>query len=118
MTQHTKVVARHFILPRPVFFDTGSSRIKPSEARYLDGLRRQLIGVHSIGCVGYTDAVDTTAANLTLGQSRAQKVCVYLVRGTRVRVLSATRGESAPQATNATSTGRKLNRRTEIGLNY
>lgn len=118
ITKHTKVVARRFSLPRPVFFDTGSSRIKPSEARYLDGLRRQLAGVRSIRCVGYTDAVDTTAANLTLGQSRAQKVCDYLIRGTRVRVLSATRGESAPQASNATSAGRKLNRRTEIGLNY
>lgn len=118
VTQYTQVVSRSFVLVRPVFFDTGSSRLRASEARYLTGLRRQLNGVRTVRCIGYTDAVDTTSSNTALGRARAQRVCAFLVTGTRIRVLSATMGETAPQASNATRAGRALNRRTQIRLNY
>jgi CshA-type fibril repeat protein len=114
----TRVVAQRFTLPRPVFFDSGQSRIKPSERRYLDSLRRQLAGVKTIDCAGYTDAMDTSGSNRKLGMARAKKVCAYLVRGTRIKVRSVTLGEDKPQSTNATLRGRALNRRTEIRLNY
>jgi CshA-type fibril repeat protein len=114
----TKIVAHTFVLPRPVFFDTGSAALRPAEARYLDALRRELAGVRSISCVGYTDSVDTSARNLALGRARAATVCAYLVRGTNVRILNASMGESAPQATNKTAAGRQRNRRTTIRFTY
>jgi CshA-type fibril repeat protein len=114
----TTLVAHTFILPRPVLFDTASAEIRPAEAVYLNGLRHHLDGVKAITCVGYTDSVDTSARNLSLGAARAVTVCAYLVRGTHIRILNATKGESAPQATNATADGRQRNRRTTIGFTY
>jgi outer membrane protein OmpA-like peptidoglycan-associated protein len=120
VSDHVRVVAQNFLLPRPVFFDTGSSTISAADKRYLNALRTKLGAVHvrSISCVGFTDSVDTSASNLRLGQARADRVCAYLVRGTGITIASSTRGESAPHASNATTDGRTRNRRTEIHLHY
>ncbi len=68
---------------------------------------------------GHTDSTGAEAANVTVGQRRADAVKNYLVTqhnldANRIEALSA--GESQPIADNATAEGRRQNRRVEIEL--
>ncbi|RZS87386.1 putative repeat protein (TIGR02543 family) [Motilibacter rhizosphaerae] len=114
----TRVVAKHVVAVRPVFFATDSWAISPADRHYLDRLRTQLDGVTSVRCVGSTDSRNTDTYNTHLGQRRAAAVCAYLLRGRDVSHIAVTTGESAPKATNTTPAGMAYNRRTDIALDY
>ncbi|MCC6474997.1 MAG: OmpA family protein, partial [Burkholderiales bacterium] len=66
--------------------------------------------------VGHTDDVGSSASNLTLSQQRANSVRDHLIAqgvdGARISVSFS--GENDPVATNATESGRALNRRVEL----
>lgn len=119
-TSRSRLVAKSFVLPRPVFFGTSSSRLHLAGQRYLDRLRPKLGGVQALTCTGYTDANGSPGANTALGMARAKAACERLTRGKwkDVTVRLRTLGERQPHANNRTSRGRTLNRRTEIRLHY
>ncbi|MFV0523380.1 MAG: OmpA family protein [Acidimicrobiales bacterium] len=107
-------------IPGDVLFETGSSRIRPGEARRLEGVAAQLVaGGGPITVVGHTDNVGSDEANLVLGADRAAAVRDLLIdlglpAGRIVAVETA--GEACPVAANATAAGRTENRRVELVL--
>jgi outer membrane protein OmpA-like peptidoglycan-associated protein len=113
-----RVVMQSFIVPRPVFFASDRSTLRPAEIAYLTRLRTQLRGVRSISCQGFADGESTPGYNIRLGAARANVVCAFLARGNHITVLGSSLGEGHPHATNATARGRALNRRTEIRFGY
>jgi outer membrane protein OmpA-like peptidoglycan-associated protein len=114
----TRLVTRHQLVPRPVFFATSSSVLRQHARAYLVRLRHRLAGVGVVTCVGYTDGRGAPSQNHTLGMRRAVAVCAVLTRGLDVTVRLVTRGENRPFASNATRHGRQLNRRTGIRLTW
>lgn len=73
----------------------------------------------TISITGHTDNVDSDAFNMGLGQQRAdfvkQRLRSYGVDASLISTSS--KGESDPEASNATDSGRKLNRRAVVRLN-
>lgn len=67
---------------------------------------------------GHTDNVDSDAFNQALGQRRANIVKQYLIgKGVSAsKIIASSKGETKPVATNNTSAGRALNRRTELEI--
>jgi outer membrane protein OmpA-like peptidoglycan-associated protein len=114
----TTVVAKSFLLPRPIFFSPTSSTVREKGRAYLDRLRPRLGDVSTVTCVGYTDFNGQGDDNVALGLRRAKAVCDRLVRGTGITTRLQTHGERRPHAPNTTRPGRALNRRTEIRLSY
>jgi OOP family OmpA-OmpF porin len=82
-----------------------------SEVRSMKNVTWQTISV-----VGHTDSVGPDGYNQKLSERRAEAVQTFLIdKGVKPeRIRTSGRGEAAPVATNATSQGRALNRRTEI----
>jgi outer membrane protein OmpA-like peptidoglycan-associated protein len=117
-TGTTRIVARTFVLPRPIFFASTSSVIQPKGLRYLDRLRQRLGRVGVVSCIGYTDYNGASTENVGLGMARAMHVCDYLTHRSHIATRLATHGERLPHATNHTRKGRALNRRTSIALTY
>jgi CshA-type fibril repeat protein len=104
---------------RPVLFSTDSAAIGPADAAYLRRLHRRLrdAGVRGVVCQGRADARSGPAHNRALGQARARAVCARLVRRTHLwSTTVVSLGEGRPVATNATASGMRLNRRTDIRL--
>jgi outer membrane protein OmpA-like peptidoglycan-associated protein len=101
-----------------VLFDFDRSTIRADALPILEPLLTMLQEDPSmtIEIEGHTDWVGSDAYNQGLSQRRAQAVVDWLVsRGiARERVSAAGRGESEPIATNATASGRQLNRRVEV----
>lgn len=114
----TTVVAKSFLLPRPIFFSPTSSTVRDKGRSYLARLRPRLGDVSSVKCVGYTDYNGQGVDNRGLGLRRAKAVCDRLVRGTDITTRLLTHGERRPHAPNTSRPGRALNRRTEIRLSY
>ena len=71
-----------------------------------------------IRLTGHTDNVGNAAANLTLGQKRADVIKTYLVsRGVASqKIITDSKGSSTPIADNSTDSGRAQNRRTELQI--
>ena len=71
-----------------------------------------------VDVIGHTDSTGSEAYNETLSESRASAVATYLnAEGVlEERLLVRGLGERYPIADNATSEGRQLNRRVEIGI--
>ena len=67
---------------------------------------------------GHTDNIGTMAYNQRLSESRALVVRAYLIRNgiAASRLKAGGRSFKEPIATNDTSEGRQLNRRTEIKI--
>ena len=105
---------------RNVFFDTGKSTLRPESNAELDRLVKLLKDVPGlkIELSGHTDNTGSAQGNITLSQDRAQAVLDYLVtKGIdRGRLTAKGYGSSKPVATNDTSEGRQLNRRTEFEI--
>ncbi|MBB5190497.1 outer membrane protein OmpA-like peptidoglycan-associated protein [Silvimonas terrae] len=99
-------------------FDTGSAVLKSGFTPTLDKISRVLnqYGKTTVGIVGYTDNVGKADANLALSQRRAQSVSDYLTshQVNAVRLQVEGRGMNEPRASNATESGRALNRRVEL----
>lgn len=101
-----------------VLFETGRSELKGNAANNLGKLAVFLNTYpdRSVIIEGYTDNVGTEDANFNLSQRRAESVRSYLIsQGVAANRLSATgKGEGMPVASNASVSGRQLNRRVEV----
>jgi len=105
-------------LPGQVMFYVGKATLLPGARQKLnqvaDALRDETD--HSIMVEGYTDSTGSDQTNEILSQKRADAVRDYLVaHGIKADMIKARgQGKSNPIATNATATGRAMNRRVEI----
>ena len=99
-------------------FDFDRSTVNPedgiklmTEVRSMKNVTWQVISV-----VGHTDSVGPAAYNQQLSERRAEAVQAFLIeKGVKPeRIRPTGMGKEQPVATNATSSGRALNRRTEI----
>lgn len=101
-------------------FPTGSSEIKPSFSTALAKLGGVVKEYDStmVHIIGHTDSQGSDSFNQQLSERRATAVTSALtgagVDASRVRTEG--RGESQPEASNATADGRSQNRRVEIYL--
>ncbi|HOV92909.1 MAG TPA: OmpA family protein [Candidatus Kapabacteria bacterium] len=106
-----KLILEHLL------FDVNSYRI-PEDVKELNILSDFMASRPEIKILieGHTDNVGTLEANQLLSEKRAEVVKQYLIkRGISPdRIQSIGYGELKPLASNATSFGRQLNRRTEI----
>jgi OOP family OmpA-OmpF porin len=99
-------------------FDFNKAAVKPDDGGKLMGEVRAMKNVtwQTISVTGHTDSVGSDAYNQRLSERRAAAVQEFLIgRGVKPeRIRTEGKGESTPIATNATSSGRSMNRRTEI----
>lgn len=113
----TRVVASKVAL-RPIYFATDKSTVSGADRAYLRSVRAGMGAVSRVTCTGYADARSTVAYNAQLAMARAKAVCRILTDGKNVSGQLFSRGEKRPVASNATTTGRSLNRRAEVTLRY
>ncbi|MEM1344426.1 MAG: OmpA family protein [Pseudomonadota bacterium] len=105
-------------LPSNITFDTDSAQINPGFTRTLSqvaGTLRQYPQSY-IDIIGHTDDTGSVAYNQDLSERRAFSVADFIsARGVRsARIAAYGEGETRPIATNATSEGRRVNRRVEM----
>jgi outer membrane protein OmpA-like peptidoglycan-associated protein len=100
-----------------VFYEVDSWELKEESASELNNLTN-LLAVNidlSLEIGGYTDSTGTAEHNRILSEKRALSVVNYLIK----KGISSDRlkykgyGNTSPLSDNATTEGRKLNRRTE-----
>ena len=123
----------NIILSEGVFFDLGSSAIKPQSEVVLNELIDVFSAflanpenakyVDSIVISGHTDSTGTDEDNRVLATDRANSVLNYLLAGKNGALsnyasyfCAAGYGETRPVASNATSAGQAQNRRIEISM--
>lgn len=101
-----------------VLFETGRSDLKANAHTNLTKLAGFLNqqAERSLVVEGHTDSMGSDSYNQTLSQNRADSVKVFLIEQgiAASRITAVGKGESAPVASNDTSSGRQLNRRVEI----
>lgn len=103
-----------------IHFDPKSAHIRsdayPLLNEYVSALQSPALRDAVLVIAGHTDSMGSEEANLSLSQERAQAVKDYLIkRGINTnRLIAKGYGEAYPVATNATTVGRELNRRSEF----
>jgi NitT/TauT family transport system substrate-binding protein len=103
-----------------IHFTPGSDEIMAGSFFVLDALGETMtsFGNTYLRVEGNTDSTGPSAANLTLSERRALAVKSYIlktfpnIQASRFQTIG--RGSANPVASNATETGRQLNRRTDI----
>lgn len=108
-------------LKNELLFDSGGATLKSGAQRALDNLA-QFLRKHperDLAIEGFTDSIGSPDSNQRLSERRAQAVKDALTgRGIESwRIHARGYGPSFPVASNATETGRQLNRRVEIVIN-
>ena len=123
----------NIILSEGVFFDLGSSELKPESVTVLNELIDAFSAflsdpnttqyVDSIVIAGHTDSTGTDEDNRKLSTARANSVLNYLLGGRGGRLAAyapffcaAGYGETRPVADNSTFAGQAQNRRIEISM--
>ncbi|MDO4990628.1 MAG: OmpA family protein [Eubacteriales bacterium] len=123
----------NIILSEGVFFDLGSSAIKPESEAVLNELIDVFSAflanpenakyVDSIVISGHTDSTGTDEDNRVLSTDRANSVLGYLLTGKGAKLgkyaeyfCAAGYGETRPVASNDTAAGQAQNRRIEISM--
>ncbi|HWC87679.1 MAG TPA: Ig-like domain-containing protein [Solirubrobacteraceae bacterium] len=102
-----------------VLFDSGSATLTPQAHAIVSQLARRLKGVSTVRCEGYTDSQGNSASNMALGMHRARAVCALLAAdGVHASFRTISYGSSRPVASNATSAGRRINRRVVVWVGY
>lgn len=102
----------------PVYFDHDKDILKEEFNAYLDKMA-QIVVSHSdlrIKIIGHTDSNGSDGYNINLSERRAERVQLFLV-GAGVpadRIVIEYRGERDPATSNATSEGKKMNRRVDF----
>lgn len=108
-------------LKNELLFDSGGATLKSGARRALDNLSEFLRKYpdRDLAIEGFTDSVGSKELNQSLSERRAYEVKAALVtRGIEPQRIDARGyGPSFPVASNATETGRQLNRRVEIVIN-
>lgn len=102
-----------------IFFDFGKSTLRKESETELDKLFDILRNSEiSIELGGHSDSIGSDDANEKLSQERVNSVRQYLVnKGIQAERLTAVGyGEKQPIASNATETGRQMNRRVEVKI--
>ncbi|MBN2585784.1 MAG: OmpA family protein [Candidatus Fermentibacteraceae bacterium] len=101
-----------------IYFDSGSSNIKPESYYVLDNVVEILNANPNarVQIAGHTDSDGSTSYNQTLSEQRAASVFNYLVqRGvTASRLTTVGFGESMPVVPNTSSSNKAMNRRIEF----
>jgi len=103
-----------------ILFDVDKASLKDDSKAELSELAQILNKYEDTDILieGHTDSTGSEEYNLTLSRQRAQSVSNYLaarnVIPTRFTIMGY--GESQPAAPNDTESGRRLNRRVEIGI--
>jgi outer membrane protein OmpA-like peptidoglycan-associated protein len=102
-----------------IYFDTGSSVLKPESEAALGEIAKLLQGdaALKLHVVGHTDNVGTLESNLKLSQARGEAVVQALVTKHGIaaaRLRAAGVGPLAPVASNDAEEGRAKNRRVEL----
>jgi outer membrane protein OmpA-like peptidoglycan-associated protein len=105
-------------LPSDALFRGGATTLPAKGTAALRTLRDALAGARRITCTGHTDDRGATAANQRLGLARARSVCAFLTRGTTLAGQAASRGETAPRASNRSAAGRAANRRVTVAVEF
>ncbi|WP_436658739.1 OmpA family protein [Acinetobacter sp. P1(2025)] len=112
VTEQTIIDEKHFDFDKAIL-KGDLSKLKAIAQRLLDNPDIQ------VDIVGHTDSIGTQKYNQRLGQKRADAVKRWLVKqgiGAE-RILSASKGELEPIASNKTKAGRAKNRRAVITIN-
>jgi len=106
--------------PTDAAFEFGTARLQPVFEPQLQHVAMLLMqaGQGAVSVVGHTDNVGAADFNQALSEQRAQRVAAFLAaQGVAPdRLVTAGRGALQPRATNATATGRQLNRRIELSV--
>jgi outer membrane protein OmpA-like peptidoglycan-associated protein len=102
-----------------IYFDTDKAVIKPESRPTLEQIAKLLSGQPQLNVfiVGHTDNQGNFDYNLDLSRRRAEAIAAELVRSYRIaqpRLRTAGVGFLAPVGSNATESGRALNRRVEL----
>ncbi len=99
-------------------FDFGSASLSSKAKELLDqaAAEMQQLSPKRLSVIGHTDSIGNEVANQRLSERRAEAVFAYLkTKGVNVDAVERVGfGERAPAADNATTEGRKKNRRAEI----
>jgi len=99
-------------------FETNSSAIKPGFNSTMDKLADVVVryGKTTLTIVGHTDNSGSIEYNQKLSEGRALSVAHYLESKdvNPLRIATSGKGETQPNASNATESGRQANRRVEI----
>lgn len=103
-----------------VEFARGSANVKKTSLPMLDRMAKTAssCGTLRFRITGHTDGSEDEAKISDLGQSRAERVAMYLeAKGVaRDRMMTVGAGSSQPVADSSTSEGQELNRRAEISV--
>jgi len=102
-----------------IYFDTDKAVIKPESRPTLDQIAKLLAGQPQLNVfiVGHTDNQGNFDYNLDLSRRRAEAIAAELVKSYRIvqgRLRTAGVGFLAPVGSNASESGRALNRRVEL----
>ena len=102
-----------------VFFVTGKSEIQLNSRGYLTSLAKMLVKYPKlrIEIGGHTDNVGSLQTNMTLSQTRADAVFMFMhnIEPALAQMLSTKGyGPTVPKADNNTAAGREINRRVEL----
>ncbi len=102
-----------------IYFDTDKAMIKPESRPTLDEIAKLLRGQPQLNVfiVGHTDSQGTLDYNMDLSRRRASAVAAELAKSYQIansRLGIAGVGFLAPIGSNATDSGRALNRRVEL----
>lgn len=99
-------------------FDTNSATVKPRFYPTLNKIAHIVnkYGKTTLSVTGYTDNTGSPRINQPLSENRARAVVNYFLSKNVIpaRLTSSGRGEQNPIASNATASGRAMNRRVEI----
>jgi outer membrane protein OmpA-like peptidoglycan-associated protein len=116
----TSATGTTLTLGTDVFFDFGSAHLDPTAGQALTGKLGQIPKRAKVSVTGYTDAIGSSASNLTLSKKRAKAVAGAIAKARPdLRLSTSGRGESAPVAPNTLGgqdnpEGRAQNRRVEL----
>ena len=113
-----KLEGNQLVLPGPIYFETGSAKIKSESAPVLDHIKAYLDDktyITTLRIENHTDSAGSEKYNQKLSGERALAVAKALVgKGVDCKRLVAVGfGSTKPIADNSTAEGRAKNRRTE-----
>ncbi len=102
-----------------IYFDTDKAVIKPESRPTLEQIAKLLTGQPQLNVfiVGHTDSQGAFDYNMDLSKRRAEAIAAELVKSYRIappRLRTAGVGMLAPVGSNASDSGRALNRRVEL----
>lgn len=114
-----KLEGNQLVLPGPIYFETGSAKIKSESAPVLDHIKAYLDDktyITTLRIENHTDSAGSEKYNQKLSGERALAVAKALVgKGVDCkRLLPVGFGETKPVAGNDTPEGRAANRRTSF----